>query len=109
MTCQVDPVPCGSSLDKFYCSNENSTIQDYIDDALASYIPSGVSVYYNPALTNQANPTDVLATGIVNYYIVFNDAACTSQIKFGKSIISISPTDPTPASSQQFCSNSIPT
>src|SRR5690606_28632981 len=86
ITFQVDPVPSGSSLDKFYCSNENPTIQDYIDDALASYIPSGVSVYYNPALTNPANPTDILATGIVNYYIVFNDATCTSQIKFGKSI-----------------------
>src|SRR5690606_30135227 len=109
VTFQVDPVPSGASIDKFYCSNENATIQDYIDDALALYVPSGVTVYYDLALTNQANTSDVIANGIVNYYIVFDDGACTSQIKFGKSIISASPADPTPISSQVFCSDSNPT
>ncbi|WP_100610161.1 gliding motility-associated C-terminal domain-containing protein [Confluentibacter lentus] len=109
VTFQVDPVPSGASIDKFYCSNENATIQDYIDDALALYIPSGVTVYYDSALTNQADTSDVIANGIVNYYIVFDDGACTSQIKFGKSIISASPADPTPISSQVFCSDSNPT
>ena len=105
---QVEPVPPGGSLDKFYCSNENATIQDYIDDALALYIPLGgsVSVYYDLALTTQANSTDTVANGIVNYYIVFDDITCTSQIKLGKTIESISPADPTPPSTQEFCSDS---
>ena len=105
---QVEPVPPGGSLDKFYCSNENATIQDYIDDALALYIPGGgsVSVYYDLALTNQANSTDIVANGIVTYYMVFSDGVCTSQIKLGKTIVSNSPADPTPPSTQAFCSDS---
>ncbi len=108
---QVNPVPPGGSLDKFYCSNENATIQDYIDDALASYIPLGGSatVYYDFALTNQANLTDAVANGIINYYIIFDNTLCTSQIKLGKTIESISPADPTPPSLQEFCSDSNPT
>lgn len=111
VTFEVDPVPMGASIDKFYCSNENATIQDYINDALALHVPIGgsVRVFYNSTLTNQANSTDLLALGIVNYFIVFDDGTCSSQIKFGKSIISESPEDPTPISSQVFCSESNPT
>lgn len=111
VTFQVDPVPSGASIDKFYCSNENATIQDYINDALALHVPLGgsVRVYRDLALTNQASASDVLAMGIVNYFIVFNDGACSSQIKFGKSIISLSPDDPTPISTQEFCTDSNPT
>ena len=109
VTFEVDPVPIGASLDKFYCSNDNATIQDYIDDTLASFIPSGgnVAVYYDFALTNQANASDALSLGIVNLYSVFqNSSSCTSQIKLGKSIISVAPADPTPSSPQLFCSDS---
>ncbi|WP_445737542.1 Ig-like domain-containing protein [Mariniflexile sp.] len=116
VTFQVDPVPpIGASLDKFYCSNDNATIQNYIDDALVGYVPVGgsVRVYYNAALTNQANTTDAITNGVVNLFIVFSDGTtptpCTSQIKFGKSIQSISPPDPTPPPSQEYCSDANPT
>src|SRR5690606_18524549 len=101
----------GASIDKFYCSNEGATIQDYINDALALHVPlnGNVNVYYDLALTNQAGSTDLLGVGIVNYFIVFNDVSCSSQIKFGKSIISVSPEDPTPISVQEFCADSNPT
>ena len=79
---------------------------------MALYIPAGgsVNVYYDLALSNQANSTDAVANGIVNYYIVYEDNSspfpCTSQIKIGKTIQSISPADPTPPSTQEFCSDS---
>lgn len=111
VTFEIDPVPAGASIDKFYCSNEGATIQDYINDALALHVPlnGNVNVYYDLALTNQAGSTDLLGVGIVNYFIVFNDVSCSSQIKFGKSIISVSPEDPTPISVQEFCADSNPT
>ncbi|MBP0904654.1 gliding motility-associated C-terminal domain-containing protein [Mariniflexile gromovii] len=115
VTFQVNPVPVGASLDKFYCSNDNATIQDYIDDALVGYIPVGgtVNVYYDINMSNEANTTDAVTNGIVNYYIVFSDGTmptpCTSQIKFGKSIQSVSPANPTPTPNQEFCSDSNPT
>src|SRR5690606_25591505 len=72
VTFEIDPVPAGASIDKFYCSNEGATIQDYINDALALHVPlnGNVNVYYDLALTNQAGSTDLLGVGIVNYFIV---------------------------------------
>ncbi len=103
---QVNGPPSGVSLDKFYCSNENATIQDYIDDTLTPYIPSSVAIYYDADLTNQANVSDVIANGIVTYYIIFIDGGlCRSQINLGKTIVSASPADPTPPLVQAFCSD----
>ncbi|WP_142784943.1 gliding motility-associated C-terminal domain-containing protein [Changchengzhania lutea] len=110
ITFQVNTVPSGVSLDKFYCSNENATIQDYIDDTLTPYIPSGVNIFYDVDLTNQANTTDIISEGFVNYYIVFTDGGgCASQINFGTTIVSVSPADPTPANPQVLCSDTNPT
>ena len=36
--------PSNQNLDRLYCSNENPTVQTYIDDVLQTYIPVGGSV-----------------------------------------------------------------
>ncbi|WP_406685034.1 gliding motility-associated C-terminal domain-containing protein [Seonamhaeicola sp. MEBiC1930] len=105
---QVNSVPLGASIDKFYCSSENADIQDYIDDTLTPYITTGVEIYYDLELTNQANATDTLSNGIITYYIIFIDGGCRSQINIGTSIVAVSPSDPTPAGIQEFCSDSTP-
>jgi large repetitive protein len=94
-----------------YCSNDNATIQTYIDDVLSPYIPIGgsVEVYNNLALTNQANGTDALPLGGRTYYIVFVNGLCESQIVIGTTAIFNSPADPTPPSNQLFCSDASPT
>ncbi|TBN01812.1 gliding motility-associated C-terminal domain-containing protein [Hyunsoonleella flava] len=106
---QVDP--SGENLDRIYCSNESATIQTYIDDVLLGSIPSGgaVEVYNDFDLTDQANPTDAIPIGASNYYIVFVDnGGCKSQIEIGQVGVFSAPTDPTPASPQEFCSDSNP-
>ncbi|WP_299551948.1 gliding motility-associated C-terminal domain-containing protein [Seonamhaeicola sp.] len=103
--------PSNQNLDQIYCSNENATIQTYIDDVLQSSIPPGgsVEIYYDFSLTNQANTTDALAGGAANYYIVFVDnGSCKSQLEIGQIGVFAAPQDPTPASNQEFCSDSNP-
>jgi gliding motility-associated-like protein len=107
---QVDP--SGRSLDGIYCSNENPTVQTYIDDVLQANIPSGgsVEVYNDFALTSLASGTDPLSTGATNYFIVFLDSSsCKSQIEIGSTAMFDAPSDPTPTTPQPFCSDSNPT
>ncbi len=101
----------GENLDRIYCTNENATIQTYIDDVLLGSIPPGgsVEVYTDFALTNQANPTDAIPVGASNYYIVFVDnGGCEGQIEIGQVGVFSAPTDPTPPTPQEFCSDSNP-
>jgi len=103
--------PSGKNLDRIYCSNDNATVQTYIDDVLQSGVPSGgsVEVYYDYNLTNQANASDVIPSGASNYYIVFVDGGgCKSQFEIGQVGVFAAPSDPTPASTQQFCLTSNP-
>ena len=106
---QVDP--SGENLDRIYCSNESATIQTYIDDVLQGSVPSGgsVEIYNDFDLTNQANSTDAIPIGASNYYIVFVDnSGCKSQIEIGQVGVFSAPIDPTPATPQEFCSDSSP-
>ncbi|MBU3820907.1 gliding motility-associated C-terminal domain-containing protein [Flavobacteriaceae bacterium XHP0103] len=102
----------GQNLDAIFCSNENPTIQSYINEALQSSIPSGgsVKVYNDFALTDEAIPADAIPNGGKTYYIVFVDSGtCESQIEIGQTAIFMSPADPTPNSTQMFCSDATPT
>ncbi|MFD0837166.1 gliding motility-associated C-terminal domain-containing protein [Mariniflexile aquimaris] len=107
--------PTGQILDKVYCSNENATIQTYIDDVLTTYIPSGgsVRIFNDLALTNQANTSDVIPNGFKTYYVVFyagpNGTGCSSQIEVAKTAVFVSPPDPTPSNPQMFCASDNPT
>lgn len=104
--------PTGQNLDRLYCSNENPTVQTYIDDVLQTYIPpsGSVEIYNDSGLTMLANPADAIPSGAHRYYIVFvNSSGCKSQIEFGNTALFISSTDPTPPSPQLLCSNSNPT
>ncbi|MBC3756875.1 gliding motility-associated C-terminal domain-containing protein [Hyunsoonleella sp. SJ7] len=102
----------GVNLDEIYCSNENSTVQDYNDDVLQPSFPTGatsVEIYYDLGLTIQANSTDIFSVGGTNLYIIFIDGSnCRSQIEFSQVGVFSSPTDPTPVSPQEFCSDSNP-
>lgn len=107
---QVDE--SGLNLDGIYCSNDNATIQTYIDDALQTGVPTGgsVEIYTDPALSILANVTDPIAIGATNYFIVFVDSGgCKSQIEAGSTAVFSAPPDPTPADPQEFCSNTNPT
>ena len=100
------------SLDGIYCSNENPTIQTYINDVLASGIPPGgrVDVYDDSQLTLAANNSDALPLAGSFYYVVFVDSSgCKSQIEIGSTAVFFSPSDPTPPSPQLFCLNINPT
>ncbi|MGE5942794.1 MAG: gliding motility-associated C-terminal domain-containing protein [Flavobacteriales bacterium] len=100
----------GQQLDGIYCSNENPTVQTYIDDVLQPNIPSGgsVEVYYDFELTDLANVTDPL--DFYTYHIIFIDnLGNKSQIEYGDTYIGNSPLDPTPPNTQMFCSDSNPT
>lgn len=102
----------GQNFDQIYCSNENATVQTYTDDVLQSSIPSGgsVEVYNDFALTNQANPTDIIANGATNYFIVFVDnGGCKSQLEIGQVGVFNAPIDPSPVDPQVFCSDNNPT
>jgi gliding motility-associated-like protein len=104
--------PSGQNLDRIYCSNENATVQTYIDDVLQFSMPSGgsVEVYNDFELLNQANPTDAIPTGGSTYFIVFVDSGgCESQLEIGKVGVFSAPADPTPAALQDFCADSNPT
>ena len=107
--------PTGQNIDKVYCSNENATIQTYINDVLLAYIPSGgsVVVYNDLALTSQAIPITVIPNGFKTYYIVFyngaNATGCSSQIELAKTAVFVSPPDPTPSNPQMFCADTNPT
>ncbi|WP_186826933.1 hypothetical protein, partial [Seonamhaeicola algicola] len=101
----------GENLDRIYCSNENATIQTYIDDVLAASIPSGgsVEIYRDFSLTNQAAPADVIPVGAQNYFIIFVDNSnCKGQIEIGQVGVFSAPQDPTPQPLQVFCSNTNP-
>ncbi len=107
---QVDA--SGLNLDRLYCSNDNATIQTYIDDVLQGSIPSGgsVQVYNDFALTEQANPSDAIPGGASNYFIVFVDnGGCKSQLEIGQVGVFSAPADPTPTTPQSFCSDTNPT
>ena len=107
---QVDA--SGQNLDAVYCSNENATIQVYIDDALSTAIPTGgtVEVYTDFLLTSQAIGSDIIPTGGTNYFIIFvNGSGCRSQIEIGTTAIFEAPDDPSPPLSQMFCDTSSPT
>ncbi len=102
----------GQNLDRFYCSNENATFQTYIDDVLVASIPPGgsVEVYYDPGLTSAANSLDLVPIGVADYYVVFlNSGLCSSQIEIGRIGVFVSPADPTPPSTQEFCVDTNPT
>ncbi|NCO62430.1 MAG: hypothetical protein GW849_00965, partial [Flavobacteriia bacterium] len=102
----------GQNLDGVYCSNENATIQTYIDDVLLPNIPSGgsVEVYNDFDLTDLASTLDFLPTGANNYFIVFVDnLGCKSQTEIGTTAIFSAPADPTPTTPQLFCSDANPT
>ena len=102
----------GQNLDRIYCSNENATIQTYIDDVLQASIPSGgsVEVYNDIDLTSQASPTSTIPLGATNYYIVFVDnGGCKAQLELAQLGVFSAPIDPTPANPQPFCSDSNPT
>lgn len=104
--------PSNENFDAIYCSNENATIQTYIDDILQTSIPIGgtVAIYNDADLTDQANTTDIIPTGANNYFIVFIDnSGCESQIEIGTTAIFAAPSDPTPVSNQTFCSDANPT
>ncbi|MCK0178596.1 gliding motility-associated C-terminal domain-containing protein [Flavobacteriaceae bacterium S0862] len=107
---QVDA--SGQNLDQIYCSNENPTIQTYIDDVLQPHIPFGgsVEVYTDIDLTTLTSGTDPIPRGATNFFIVFVDnGGCKSQIEIGSTAVFDSPPDPTPANPQDFCSDANPT
>jgi len=107
---QVDA--SGQNLDQIYCSNENPTIQTYIDGVLQSHIPAGgsVEVYTDINLSNMANNTDAIPIGATNFFIVFVDnGGCKSQIEIGSTAVFASPNDPMPPNPQDFCADSNPT
>ena len=100
------------NLDGIYCSNENPTIQTYIDEVLQPNIPVGgsVEVYTDLALTTLANSTDTIPNGATNYFIVFIDlSGCESQIQGGSTAVFTAPEDPNPLNPQEFCSDTNPT
>jgi large repetitive protein len=98
----------GQNLDGIYCSNENATVQTYINEVLLPNMPSGgsIEVYNDFSLSDLANTSDALPTGANNYFIVFLDSfGCRSQLEIGTTAIFSAPADPTPISPQLFCSD----
>jgi gliding motility-associated-like protein len=103
--------PTNQGLDAIFCSNENPTIQTYIDNTLAVNIPTGgsIQVFSDFSLTMMLNPSTVLS-GNANYFLVFvNSSGCRSQIETGSTAVFPSPAAPLPPSVQQFCSDVSPT
>ncbi len=107
--------PTNAKLDGIYCSNDNPTVQTYIDEVLQPYIPLGgsVEVYNNYELTDLASTSDAIPAGAKNRYIVFYDGpnatGCSSQIEVAKTALFVAPTDPAPTNPQYVCSNTNPT
>ena len=104
--------PSGQNLDGIYCSNDNATIQTYIDEVLVPNIPSGgsVQVFTDFNLTTLANSTDNIPLGVTGFFITFVDSlGCRSPIVFGSTAVFDSPDEPTPPNPQEFCSIDNPT
>ncbi|NND50969.1 MAG: gliding motility-associated C-terminal domain-containing protein [Flavobacteriaceae bacterium] len=101
----------GQNLDGIFCSNENPTVQSYIDDVLVPNIPSGgsVEVYEDFDLTTLANPADPLIGTDIFYNVFVDSGGCKSQLEIGNTAIFDSPPDPTPPLTQNFCSDTNPT
>ena len=101
------------NLDRIYCSNENATLQTYIDDVLQSIIPIGgsVEIYNDIDLISLASSTDIISLGGSEYFIVFVDdnTGCKGQLEFAQLGVFNAPADPTPANPQAFCSDTNPT
>lgn len=103
--------PSGSNLDKFFCSNDNPIFQDYITQILQPDIPvsGSVEIYSDFELTNIIQSTDAIPTGPADYYIIFkNSSGDQSQIEIGSVAVIASPTEPTPPTIQEFCSDQGP-
>ncbi|WP_204244181.1 hypothetical protein, partial [Wocania ichthyoenteri] len=102
----------GENLDRFFCSNDNPTFQDYIDQVLQPSIPSGgdVEIYLDFELTTIVNAIDPILSGPADYYIIFiNSSGDRSQIEIGSIAVIAAPANPTPTDSQEFCSDTNPT
>ncbi|XMO88287.1 gliding motility-associated C-terminal domain-containing protein [Algibacter sp. AS12] len=98
----------GQNLDRVYCSNESASYQVYVDDVLSASIPAGgsVEIYSDFALTNSVNFSDAIPSSMVNHYILFVDGSgCKSQIESARIVVSGSPSEATPPTSQPFCSD----
>ncbi|MDG1730542.1 MAG: gliding motility-associated C-terminal domain-containing protein [Algibacter sp.] len=103
--------PTGRTLDGIYCSNENATIQTYIDEVLQPNAPvsGSVEVYTDINLTTLANSANPI-TNVPNFYIVFVDSGgCKSQVEIGSTAVFNAPADPIPATPQVFCLDNNPT
>mgnify|MGYP000094304087 CR=1 FL=1 len=101
----------GRRLDGIYCSNENATIQTYIDEVLQPNAPAGgsVEVYTDSNLTILANAASPI-TNNPNFFIVFVEiGGCKSQVEIGSTAVFSAPANPNPASPQSFCSDNNPT
>jgi len=97
--------PSGQNIEAIFCSNENPTVQTYIDQVLMPNIPPGgsVDVYVDFDLTTLAVSSDLLNTTEI-FYVIFVDAAgCESQIEIGNSAIFPAPPNPTPPNPQDLC------
>ncbi|WAC03750.1 hypothetical protein N7U66_10160 [Lacinutrix neustonica] len=104
--------PSGQVFDGFYCSDDNPTIQTYINNDIQPFISGGLSVdiFYDPDLMFPASTTDPLSNSPTNYYIVLVDGGgCESQLEVGFAVVFNSPADPTPTTPQEFCSDTNPT
>jgi gliding motility-associated-like protein len=94
-----------NQFEEFYCSDENPTVQTFIDDALQSSIPfEGSVIVYNDFATNDiALPTQAITSNLA-FEIVFVDAAgCKSQLEDGLAIYIEKPDSPLIPSPQSFC------
>lgn len=107
--------PTNQNLQGFFCSDENPTIQSYIDLELQPNAPPGgmVEVYYDRALTSLASPSDAIPETPTNFYIIFISSSspmvCRSQIENGVATQFQTPPNPSPMSVQQFCADTNPT
>ncbi len=102
----------GFTLDGIYCSNDNATVQTYINDVLIPNIPSGgsVQVFDDANLTTPSVGTNTLPIGPTAFFVVFLDSSnCESQIEIGSAAVFQSVDDPTPTPNQMFCSDTNPT
>ena len=94
-----------SEFEEFYCSDENPTVQTFIDDALQTFISSGGSVIvYNDFGTNNiAAPTQAITSNTA-FEIIFEDAGgCKSQLEDGLAIYIEKPDAPLVPPTQSFC------
>lgn len=103
--------PTMQSLEAIFCSNEEPTIQSYINESLAANIPTGgtVEIFSDFGLTDRRDPSETIPEN-ANYFIVFVDSdGCRSQVESGSTAVFVSPEIPTPQTVQEFCSDTSPT